>query len=143
MMMNRARRGLTLLAVLALALSVSACDDTIGIGVGEDADITRIVMTISGQIVVFNLGGAQGSFTLDQGTHPVDAIAYSGSDRLDLPGDFQLSIRSNDQDVAIFSLLSNLSGTLVTAPGNTTLVVSIQRDGGDAFGPYTTTVSVD
>lgn len=142
-MKNRGTRSVKRFAVLALALLIHACDDTIGIGIGEDADITRVVMTISGQIVVFNLAGAQGSFTLDEGTHPVDAIAYSGNDRLDLPADFQLAISSNDEDVAIFSLLSNLSGTLVTAPGNTTLVVSIERDGGDVFGPFTAAVSVD
>lgn len=140
---NRSHRRLSLLAGLALLLAVTACDDTIGIGVGEDADITRVVMTIGGQIVVFNLGGAQGSFSLADGTHSVDAIAYSGNDRLNLPDDFQLTIRSNNENVAIFSLLANLSGTLVTAPGNTTIVVSIERDGADQFGPYTATVSVD
>lgn len=137
----RNTRIVKLLSVLVLAGLLQGCDDAIG--VGEDADITRVVLTISGQLVVFNLGGAQSSFTLSEGTHPVDAIAYSGNDRLDLSGDFELAINSNDEDVAIFSLLSNLSGTLVTAPGNASLSVSIVRGGDDEFGPFNVTVNVD
>ncbi|MGH7445126.1 MAG: hypothetical protein ACREKM_09630 [Longimicrobiales bacterium] len=140
-MKNRSIRSLKLSAVLTLAILLPACDDAIG--VGEDADITRVVLTIGGQLVVFNLGGAQSSFTLSEGTHPVDAIAYSGNDRLDLGGDFELAINSNDEDVAIFSLLSNLSGTLVTAPGNASLSVSIVRGGDDEFGPFDVSVTVD
>ena len=128
--------------VLAFAGALTACEDAAGLG--EHANISRIILTIAGQPVTIHLAGANGSFTLDEGTHVVTAAAFDpDGDRLDLDNEYELVIGTNDEDVARYVSASNLGGTLVTASGTTTLRVQIDHDHGAEFGPHNVPVNVN
>ena len=139
--MNRFRCVRSTIAVLALLGSTAACEDAAGLG--EHANISRVLLTISGEPVTIHLAGANGSFTVDAGTHTVTAAAYDpDGDRLPLDNEYQLVIASSNQGVARYTSVSNLGGTLVTATGTTTLQVRIDHDHGAEFGPHDVAITV-
>lgn len=139
--MKTFRSARSMIAVLTLIGSTAACEDAAGLG--EHANINRVLLTISGEPVTIHLAGATGSFTLDAGTHTVTAAAYDpDGDRLPLDDEYALVIGSSNQGVARFTSVSNMSGTLVTATGTTTLQVRIDHDHGAEFGPHSVPINV-
>ncbi len=128
------------LAVLALAGALAGCEDAIGPGV--EVDIGAVVLSVGSGTTVIPAGGS-GSLALHAGTHDLDvAVRDLDGDALQLGFDYELVVGTSNQGVARYSALTNLGGTLVTAPGTATLQVEIEHDGHSHFSePVSVTVN--
>ena len=138
--MKNIRQRIWMPGVAALVLALGACDDAFGPGL--EVEIGEVVLRVGDASTTVRAGGS-GSLTVDEGTHDVTVNVRDSSDRLVQLGiDYELQIQSGNQGVARYSELSNLEGTLVTAPGTTTLQVRIQHGSHSHFtAPVTVTVN--
>lgn len=138
--MKNIRQRIWIPGVAALVLALGACDDAFGPGL--EVEIGEVVLRVGDASTTVRAGGS-GSLTVDEGTHDVTVNVRDSSDRLVQLGiDYELQIQSGNQGVARYSELSNLEGTLVTAPGTTTLQVRIQHGSHSHFtAPVTVTVN--
>jgi hypothetical protein len=133
-------RLVRMLGVVAIAIAFGACDDAIGPGL--EVEIGEVVLRVGDESATIPAGGA-GALTVDEGTHDVTMNVRDSSDRLVSLGiDYELEIDSSNQGVARYSALSNLDGTLVTAPGTATLQLRIRHGAHTHFdAPVTVTVN--
>jgi len=133
-------RAARVLGVLAIAGALAGCEDAIGPGI--EVDIGAVVLSVGSQTTVVPAGGS-GSLSLASGTHDLDVTVRDlDGGALQLGFDYDLVIGTSNQGVARYSALTNLGGTLVTAPGTATLQVEIRHDGHSHFGePVSVTVN--
>lgn len=138
--MKNLRQRIWIPGIAALVLALGACDDAFGPGL--EVEIGEVVLRVGDTSTTVRAGGS-GTLTVDEGTHDVTVNVRDSSDRLVQLGiDYELQIQSGNQGVARYSELSNLEGTLVTAPGTTTLQVRIQHGSHSHFAaPVTVTVN--
>ncbi len=138
--MKNMGRLVRMLGAAALVLAVAGCDDAFGPGL--EVEIGEVVLRVGDTSTTVRAGGS-GSLTVEEGTHDVTINVRDSDNRLVQLGiDYELQIQSGNQGVARYSELSNLEGTLVTAPGTTTLQVRIQHGSHSHFtAPVTVTVN--
>jgi len=129
-----------ILGVAAVALAIGACED--GFGPGLEVEIEEVTLRVADETATVRVGGAA-AMTVAEGTHDVTINVRDTSNRLVLLGiDYELVIDSGNQGVARYSPLTNLEGTLVTAPGTATLTVGIRHGSHSHFGaPVTINVN--
>ena len=144
-MFSTTRTFSVVLAPLALALAVIACDDD-PTGPEDPAENLAVVrLSIGGQVVNIT-EGAGGSVTIPLGATAVSATFLDADGAtLDLGTDFELRLNSLNTARVTFTRLSAFAGTLngLTA-GNTVVEVvlwHVEEDHGD-FGPQNLTVTV-
>lgn len=133
-------RLVRMMAVLVPAIALAACEDAFGPGL--EVEIDQVVLRVGDESTTLR-GGGTGSLSVDEGTHDVTINVRDTDDRLVSLGiDYELEIASSNQGVARYSALSNLDGSLVTAPGTATLQVQIRHGSHSHFGaPVTVMVN--
>jgi hypothetical protein len=138
--MKSSRRLCRAAGVLIAAVALAACDDAIGPGL--EVDIEQVVLRVGNESTTLR-ETQTGTLTIDEGTHDVTISVRDSNDRMVSLGiDYELQITSSNQGVARYSPLSNLEGTLVTAPGTASLQLRIIHNSHMHFSvPVTVTVN--
>src|SRR5690606_36755013 len=138
--MKSSRRLCRAAGVLIAAVALAACDDAMGPGL--EVDIEQVVLRVGTESTTLR-ATQKGTLTIDEGTHDVTISVRDSNDRMVSLGiDYELQITSSNQGVARYSPLSNLEGTLVTAPGTASLQLRIIHNSHMHFSvPVTVTVN--